>query len=110
MLKELTHDLNSVYSVISYAAHFLLDQPIQSEREELEEVLSRNLTNAELMLNSLAGGTWTGAEPNLLPIKKLLTTLSTLLGHMQTELLGLLPDAIQEQIVQLKQLIETPIY
>lgn len=38
MLKELTHDLNSVYSVISYAAQFLSKQPDQSEREELEEV------------------------------------------------------------------------
>lgn len=72
--------------------------------------MSRNLTQAKLMLSSLADGTWRGAEPNLLPIKKVLTTLSTLLGCVQTELLGLLPDAIQEQIGQLKQLIETSIY
>ncbi len=110
MLKELTHDLNRVYSVISYAAHFLTDQPSPSEREELQEVLSRYLTKAKLMLSSLADGTWTGADLNFLPIKKVLTTLSALLNHMQTERLGLLPVAIQQQIGQLKQMIETSIY
>ena len=66
MLDEFSHDLRSNSLVISLTAHLLKDSLGPSDQKEFQAVLSRHLTNAQAMLDSLTNRSWLEADYELL--------------------------------------------
>ena len=104
MLDEFAHDLRSNSLVISVAAHLLKDSFGTFDQEEFQAVLSRNLTNAQTMLNSLMNLSWLEADQRTSQIKAAITALFALLNRVQADLIGVVSTEIQHQIEQLIQM------
>ena len=107
MLDEFAHDLRSNSLVISFAAHLLKDSLDTFDQEEFQLLLSRNLTNAQAMLESLTNRSWLEADGRTSQVKVAITALSALLNTIRTELTGIVSAPVQLQIDQLTKLAKS---
>ena len=101
MLDEFAHDLRSNSLAISFAAHLLKDGLGPVDAEAFQQVLSRNLANAQAMLDSLINRSWLEADQQSSQIKAAITTLCALLYSIQADLIGIVSTDVQIQIDQL---------
>ena len=104
MLDEFAHDLRSNSLVISFAAHLLKNNLGPFDQEEFGQVLSRNLANAQAMLDGLMNRSWLEADERTVPIKAAIMALSALLSCIQADLINIASPDIQHQINQLIQI------
>ena len=104
MVNELAHDLRSSSMAIGVAADLLLDPLSPYDEQLFQQVLSRNLVQAQAMLTGLPSLSWLEAEAHTSPLKRAIMDLSALLSQIQADLMGVIPTTIQQQLNQLVEL------